>query len=683
MCASSKRNVVEEYTVSSPPVEPSHSKRESPAGRGVQTPFARLHHLLLGDPIPTSEADETRLRKLLALPVFSSDAISSVAYATQEILLALGAAGLATAANRAGYTHFTWGVTGAIGVLLILVAASYRQTIFAYPSGGGSYLVSKDNLGVSVGLIAAAALLIDYVLTVGVSIASGVQNLATIPLLTHYHIEKHLVPICLFFVVLLTIANLRGLRQAGALFAIPTYAFILLTYAMVVLGIVGPHIHWHMHLEAANQALPPGYGLAHSAGAIGIVVVLRAFANGCSAMTGTEAISNGIPAFQKPEPKNAATTLLWMACILGSLFLGISWLATTLHIVYWEHAGQTAPAVIDQISGTVFGRTGSWSWLYYAMQFATAGILILAANTSFADFPRLASILANDRFLPRHMSHRGDRLVFSSGIVLLGAFSALLLFIFKGSVDRLIPLYALGVFTAFTLSQSGMVVHWFRHKEKGWHVKAFINGIGATATGIVFCVILYEKFAEGAWSVLLVAVLLVFMFHRIHAQYDAIWGRIRLDKPATQPTPVILKGNNQVLVMIASVHRGIIPALEYADMLSKEFTAIYVEIEPERTQSVKETWAQEFPAIKLEVLPSPYRSLVKPVLDYIDTLERSPDDVVTVVIPETFTDRWWDILLHNTAGPMLKLQLLGRSDVVVTNVRYHIEDDAPSAPPIH
>ncbi|MCW3094610.1 MAG: trkD [Chthonomonadaceae bacterium] len=662
--------------MSSPGVESSPSESKESHVRAVQTPFARLHHFLLGDPIPTAEADEARLPKLLALPIFSSDAISSVVYATQEILLALGAAGLATAANRIAYTHYTWGVTGAIGVLLILVAASYRQTIFAYPSGGGSYLVSKDNLGVSVGLVAAAALLIDYVLTVGVSIASGVQNLATIPLLAHFHVEKHLVPICLFCVALLTLANLRGLRQAGALFAVPTYLFMLLAYTMVVLGLIGPHIHWHLHLEAANQTLPPGYGVVKS---LGMLVVLRAFANGCSAMTGTEAISNGIPAFQKPECKNAATTLLWMVCILGSLFFGISWLATKFHIVYWARAGQTAPAVIDQISGTVFGRTGSWSWFYYAMQFATAGILILAANTSFADFPRLASILANDRFLPHQLAHRGDRLVFSSGIVLLGMFSALLLFLFQGSVDRLIPLYALGVFTAFTLSQSGMVVHWFRHKEKGWRLKAFVNGIGAVATAIVFCVILYEKCTEGAWSVLLVAVVLVFLFHRIHKQYDAIWQRIRLDKPAAQPTPIAAQGNNRVLLMIANVHRGIVPALQYACIISSEFTALYVEIDPERTQSVKDTWAQEFPEIKLEVLPSPYRSLVRPVLDYIDKLERGAKDVVTVIIPETFTDHWWDVLLHDTAGPMLKLKLLGRSDVVVANVRCHIEDPAPSS----
>jgi amino acid transporter len=666
--------VGKENIVTAPLDQPPNIDPDEASSRLPVTPFGRLHRLLLGNPIPTRDADEARLPKILALPVFSSDAISSVAYATQEILLALGAAGLATAANRGSYTHNTLAVAGAIGVLLILVAISYRQTIFAYPSGGGSYLVSKDNLGVSVGLVAAAALLIDYVLTVGVSIASGVQNLVTIPMLAQYHVENHLVSICLFFVVLLTVANLRGLRQAGAFFAIPTYLFMLLAYVMILLGLVASHIGWHLHSEVANQVLPPGYGVTASVKAIGLLVVLRAFANGCAAMTGTEAISNGIPAFQKPESKNAAATLLWMAFILGSLFIGISWLATQFHIVYWEKNGQTAPAVIDQLSGTVFGRTGNWSWLYYIMQFATAGILILAANTSFADFPRLASILANDRFLPRDLANRGDRLVFSGGITLLGVFAALLLFVFKGSVDRLIPLYALGVFTAFTLSQAGMVVHWFRHRERGWQVKACVNGIGGLATAVVFGVILYEKFAEGAWSVLLVAVVLIFLFRRVHRQYDVIWEQVRLDKPGELPPSCAPEGANTVLVMVASAHRGIVPALQYARMISNEFKVLYVEIEPDRTETLKETWETDFPGVPLELLPSPYRSLVSPVLEYIDRVERGTKGIVTVIIPETFTDQWWDVLLHNSAGPMLKLQLMGRADVVVASVRYHVQD---------
>ncbi len=644
-----------------------------------QTPFGRLHRLLLGNPILTREENEARLPKLLALPVFSSDAISSVAYATQEILLALGVAGLAAASNHAAYTKYVWLVAGAIGVLLLLVAAAYRQTIFAYPSGVGSYLVSKDNLGVHVGLVAAAALLIDYVLTVAVSIASGVQNLATIPLLAH-SVGKHTVLICVLLVVLLTLVNLRGLKQAGAFFALPTYLFMALAYTMIGLGLVGGRLGWHLHPEAAPQTLPPGYGAAAGMGGVGLFVILRAFANGCFAMTGTEAVSNGIPAFQKPESKNAATTLLWMAFILGSLFVGISWLATKFYVIYWEKAGQTSPAVIDQLSGVIFGRTGQSAWLYYTMQFAPAGILILAVNTSFADFPRLASILANDRFLPRQLANRGYRLVFSGGIVLLGAFAALLLFVFKGSVDRLIPLYALGVFTAFTLSQTGMVRHWLKHREEGWHIKAAINGVGAVATALVFSVILYEKFPEGAWTVVVVAVMLVFVFHAIHNKYEAVWEQIRLDRLDESPPSLEAVAKNVVLVLIANAHRGIIPALRYGHLISRKFKALYVEVDPERTQGLKDEWQKMCSSVELVVLPSPYRSLVGPALDCIDAIEKGKEDVVTVILPETFTDAWWDVLLHSNAGPTLKLQLLGRTEVVVTNVRYHIEE-APHRSP--
>jgi len=651
----------------------SRNADNAPPVRTPRTPFARLHRLLLGDPIPTRDEKDARLPKLLALPIFSSDAISSVAYGTQEILLALGAAGLAAAVQRPAYTHYVWLVTGAIAMLLVIVAASYRQTIFAYPSGGGSYLVSKDNLGVHVGLIAAAALLIDYVLTVAVSIASGVQNLANIPLLASLQVAKHQVGICLFFVVMLTLANLRGLRQAGALFAFPTYLFVGLAYTMIVLGLAGSHLGWQIHPDAAPQTLPVGLGAGGGMGAIGLLVILRAFANGCSAMTGTEAISNGIPAFQKPESSNAATVLLGMAFILGSLFIGISVLATRLHIVYWEHNGMSAPAVIDQLSGTVFGRFGHWAWLYYAMQFATAGILILAANTSFADFPRLASILANDGFLPRQLSNLGDRLVFTGGIVVLGAFSIVLLIAFKGSVDRLIPLYALGVFTAFTLSQSGMVKHWFRHRGSGWITKAIINGTGAVVTGVVFAVIAYEKFAEGAWMVVVVAVLLVMLFRTIHTRYGAIWEQLRLDAPGEPAPSLQSRAKNVVLVLVASVHRGITPALRYAKMISKEITVLYVEINPDKTKDITEAWKKEFASVELVVLPSPYRSLVVPVLDYIDKVEKDADDVITVIIPEIFTDEWWDVLLGNSAGPTLKFQLMGRSDVVVSSVRFHVQ----------
>ena len=664
-----------------------------------------LRHLMLGNPIPNSESDEARLPKLLALPVFSSDAISSVAYATQEIVLALGAAGLAVSARQGVYAQYTWGVVSAIVLLLVIVAVSYRQTIFAYPSGGGSYIVSKENLGVNMGLVAAAALLIDYVLTVAVSIASGVQNLVGTPAL--HGLAGHVVLTCIAFVVFLTLAYLRGIKQAGALFAIPTYLFIVLAFGMIALGAFGPSLGWRLHPEAVNQDIPRL--AASGARTIGILVILRAFANGCSAMTGTEAISNGIPAFQKPESKNAATTLLWMAGILAALFIGISYLATHLHVVYWEQNGKTAPAVIDQLSSAVFGRTGRGVYLYYAMQFATAAILIIAANTSFADFPRLASILAGDRFLPYDLAHRGDRLVFSDGIVLLGVFSALLLFLFKGDVDRLIPLYALGVFTAFTLSQSGMVRHWLRERGKGWHVKAAVNGLGAITTGLVFCVIIYEKAPQGAWVVVVAAGLLVWMFKVIHGHFERIIGTLKfrdderpeLGQPTSPPPqestntdapPPKLVLRNQVIVLVNRPHRGVVPALRYAHLLAQDFEAVYVEIDPALTEMVKGEWQQFFPGVRLTVLESPYRSLVQPVRDYIaqkrgpapaesngSTLKPASEaangssvDLVTVVLPEYFTDDIWGFLLQNKAGSLLKVGLLHHDDVVLANVRYRV-----------
>src|SRR5580700_4029798 len=474
---------------------PAHAQPPKPTSAGQY-----LRRLIFGTPISSELMEHTLLPKFLALPVFASDAISSVAYATQQIVLALGAAGLYAASQRQAYTHYTMMVTGLIVALLAIVVVSYWQTVFGYPGGGGSYIVSKDNLttrrfGTLPGLIAAAALLIDYVLTVSVSIASGVQNLGGVPLppsLQWLHFD-HLVLWCLLFIGLLTFANLRGLKESGAMFAIFTYGFVVMCYVMIALGIFGHMIGWHFHLgqDIVNQE----WGPAKAAQTFGLVVIMRAFAQGCSAMTGTEAVSNGIPAFKEPKSHNAAVTLVWMGVILGSLFLGISFLAMQFHVVYWEHDGMTANAVIDQISGAVFVKTGQWRIGYYLTQFFTAAILVLAANTSYADFPRLASILGRDRYLPKQFSNLGDKLVFNNGIVILAVFAALLIIVKNGSVDALIPLYAIGVFTAFTLSQSGMVVHWFRLKriEKYWWLKAWINGIGAFATFLVLLDIGFEK----------------------------------------------------------------------------------------------------------------------------------------------------------------------------------------------
>ena len=502
----------------------------------------RLRRLLIGSPVSSEHMEHTLLPKLLALPVFASDAISSVAYATQQIILALGASGLYLLENRAAYTTNTLLIAGLIVGLLIIVVFSYWQTIFAYPKGGGSYIVSKDNLGDLPGLIAAAALLIDYVLTVSVSIAAGVQNLGGIPL-PHWlplHFER-LVPWCLLFIALLTMVNLRGLKESGALFAVFTYGFVLMCYVMLAVAIVGPFLGWKPHLGEIQDVYNhwPGQVEAarNAAKTFGALVLLRAFANGCSAMTGTEAVSDGIPAFQEPKSRNAAYTLAAMGVILGSIFIGVTWLAMHLHVVYWEAEGKTAPAVIDQISGAVFGKTGPLSLAYLLTQFFTASVLVLAANTAYADFPRLASFLARDRYAPKQFANLGDKLVFNNGIVLLGVFAAVLIAAKHGQVDALIPLYATGVFTAFTLSQSAMVMRWNTLRGKGWMRKACINGFGALTTFTVLCFIVYEKFKEGAWIVIFLIVLLVLLFRKIHAHYADVAAQLRLPQTPEEEPP--------------------------------------------------------------------------------------------------------------------------------------------------
>ncbi len=643
----------------------------------------RIRRLVFGSPVSSEHMEHTLLNKLVALPVFASDAISSVAYATQQIVLALGAAGLYALSQRHLYTQSTLLISSLIVALLVIVVISYWQTIFAYPSGGGSYIVSKENLGTLAGLIAAAALLIDYVLTVSVSIASGVQNLASVPFVTKYHLDEHLVGWCLFFIAFLTLANLRGLKESGALFAIFTYGFVVMCYVMILLGIFGPLIGWQPHLKEINDVYAnwPGGAdtAAKSAETLGLVVLLRAFANGCSAMTGTEAVSNGIPAFRAPKSHNAALTLVAMGAILGTIFMGVSWLAMHLHVVYWEQGGKTAPAVIDQISGAVFGKSGRWAIGYYLTQFFTAAILVLAANTSYADFPRLSSILARDRFLPKQLSHLGDKLVFNNGILALGIFAALLIIVKKGSVDALIPLYAVGVFLAFTLSQSGMVRHWWnlRHQETGWMRKAVINGIGAVATLLVLMDILYEKFLEGAWAVTLLIVLLVLMFRKIWAHYADVAQQLKLQGYTPPAAPL----SNTVLVMVASLNRGVLPALDYARSLSPDCRAVHIETDPERTPLLKARWEEYGHDVPLVILNSEYRSLFGPIKRYIDAVRTERrNHLVTVVVPEFVPTRWWHTLLHGNSGFLLKINLLNRSDVVVANVRYHLQElGAPPA----
>jgi len=652
-----------------PPTDPVDTSPFAPNQPESNTVVKSLRRLVFGNPISSQNAEHTLLPKVLALPVFASDAISSVAYATQQIILALGAAGLYTMEHRDEYTHYTMLITGMIVGLLIIVVLSYWQTIFGYPSGGGSYIVSKDNLGVIPGLIAAAALLIDYVLTVSVSIASGVQNLGGIPLphgLGWLHFD-HLVVWCLFFIALLTLANLRGLKESGALFAVFTYGFVIMCYVMIAIGLFGPLFGWRPHTQYINEAWGPG----KAGEALGLVVLARAFAQGCSAMTGTEAVSNGIPAFQKPKSRNAALTLIAMGIILGTIFLGVSALAMKLHVVYWEYKGQTANAVIDQISGAIFGKTGTWALGYYLTQFFTAAILVLAANTSYADFPRLSSILARDRFLPKQFANLGDKLVFNNGILVLGVFAAILIVAKNGSVDLLIPLYAIGVFLAFTLSQSGMVRHWFnlRHTEKGWQIKAAINGIGAVTTFAVLIDIAVEKFLEGAWTVMVLIVFMVLVFRKIYKHYAEVAEELKM----VHYTPPDAVFGNTVLVLVPSLHRGVMPALEYARSLSPDCRAVHISTDPEKTPMLKERWERWGKDVPLVILDSPFRELITPVMRYLDAVQKERSNhIVTVVVPEYVPTKWWHSILHGQSGLRLKFALLDRNDVVVANVRYYL-----------
>jgi amino acid transporter len=643
----------------------------------------RIRRAILGSPVSSQNAEHTLLPVFLALPVFASDAISSVAYATQQIVLALGASGLYMLAEKDRYTTNTLLIAGLIVALLVTVVFSYWQTIFAYPKGGGSYIVTKDNLGTMPGLVAAAALLIDYVLTVSVSIASGVQNLASIPFVQHWNLNEHLVLWSLIFIAILTLANLRGLKESGALFAVFTYGFVVMCYVMIGVALFGPLFGWHAHtgeIKAVYDHWPAASAATavHAAKTFGALVLLRAFANGCSAMTGTEAVSDGIPAFQEPKSKNAAMTLLAMGVILGTIFIGVTWLAMKLHVVYWEDGLKTAPAVIDQISGAIFGKTGVFSFAYLMTQMFTAAVLVLAANTAFADFPRLASFLARDRFIPKQFGNLGDKLVFNNGIIILGVFAAVLIAMKHGQVDALIPLYATGVFTAFTLSQSAMVQRWRRLRTPGWHKKALINGFGAVVTFIVLSFIVYEKFTEGAWMVLLLIVLLVLLFRLVFRHYADVATQLRL--PAEHAPPMAL--TNTVLLLVPGLHRGILPALAYARSLSPDCRALHIQVDAERTGALKSRWEEWAGEVPLVLLNSPYRSMVSPMMQYLDAVQvERRNHLITVIVPEFVPTKWWHTLLHGNSGLILKLALLGRKDVIVTNVRYYLQemDEAPSA----
>ena len=600
-----------------------------------------LKRLIVGAPMPLAQARHERLSKTVALAVFSSDAMSSVAYATEEILLILVLAGTAAA-------HLTVPIALAIAGLLVVVSVSYQQTIHAYPSGGGSYIVARANLGPTAGLVAAGALLIDYVLTVSVSVSAGVAALTSaVPwLLTHR------VLLGVVFTAAIAYANLRGVRESGRVFAVPTYLFIVTFSALVGTGL----FRW------LTGTLPAAAAAAETVAATQTLtwfLVLRAFASGCTALTGVEAISNGVPAFKHPEARNAAITMGWMAAVLGTLFIGVSVLASALGIT--PLADET---VVSQVARRLFGD----GFFYFLIQGSTTLILVLAANTSFADFPRLNSLLARDRYAPRQFRTLGDRLVFSNGILILAGLAAALIVVFGGDTHALIPLYAVGVFISFTLSQAGMVRHWLTDGGAGWRWRLGVNGVGALVTGAVTVVIAVTKFTHGAWIVVLLIPLLVVGFRAIYRHYDTVADELSLEHLVEEP-PV----NNTVLVLVGDLHMGVVKALRYAQSLSPSPKAVYVELDPSVTARLEERWSKGGCGVPLVVLASPYRSMLRPLLDYIGRIrERDANSVVTIVIPEFVPRRWWQHLLHNQTALLVKGALLFRRGVVVVDVPFHL-----------
>jgi amino acid transporter len=603
----------------------------------------RLKRVLVGRPIPTSLDQHERLSRITGLAVFASDALSSVAYATEAILLVLVAAG--TLALRASLP-----IAVAIAVLVGIVVASFRQSILAYPKGGGAYVVTRENLGRYPSLVAGAALLIDYVLTVAVSIAAGIDAITSaIPALWPYRVT-----LCVAGVLAISVANLRGVREAGRLFAAPTYLFVGAYLAMIGWGT----IRW---LGGDRPPLAPESGPLW-ADELTLLLALRAFASGCAALTGIEAVSDGVPAFRPPEAQNARQVLAALGLILIVLFVGITSLVYAFGIV--PVAGETTNS---QLARLVFGETP----LYFLVQGVTAVILVLAANTSFADFPRVASFLARDGFIPRQFANRGDRLAYSNGILILTILSAGLLVAFHGDTHALIPLYAVGVFLSFTLKQSSMVRYWLRRGGPGWPSGVAVQGVGATVTGVVMLVIAATKFAQGAWIVVILIPVLVVAFTVVRRHYDQVARQLSVEGAAPEP-PLTA---HTVLVLVGDVHRGVLRALRYARALSPDARGVYVEVTAEQTRRVEERWGRFAGDMPLVVLRSPYRSVAGPLLEYLDALQhQKTDHLVTIILPEFIPARWWQHLLHNQTALLIKGALLFRKGVIVTNVPYHLEE---------
>lgn len=649
--------------------------------------FGWIRHMLFGKALPTSRLAHEKLSNVLALPIFSSDALSSNAYATEAILGVLIVQG-------SGALHLALPIAVGICLLLAIVVLSYREIIFAYPDGGGAYPVSRDNLGTYPSLVAGASLLVDYVLTVATSVAAGVAAIVTmVSALAELHssymgpllwLQGHVTEVCIASILIITLGNLRGIRETGWWFATPTYVFIFSLIGTIIAGSLGMVTHAH-YLQHAVQN---GHRMDASrlgVSAVGWWLIFQAFSQGCTALTGVEAISNTVPLFRKPQDRNAAATMAWMGILAIVMFSGLTFLTGRFGIVAMDQNDPAYQSVIGMVADRAWPPL--LHWMFFVLQVSTALVLILAANTAFAGFPQLASMLAQDNYLPRQLANMGDRLAFSNGIVLLAVAAAVLIWIFHGIVDDLLSLYAIGVFTSFTLAQTGMVLRWNRLRTPGWQRSLVNNLMGAIATGFVTIIIAVSKFADGivinqnfhfgkyhphygAWIVIVLVPIMVWMFQKVHHHYDEMNHELSVE----DFVPIIPK-HNVVLVLVPRVHRGIIDALNYARLVSDDVRGVYVSTNTARTAEIKKEWELWAGDIPLVIMESPFRSLIRPLLNYIDAVQKErTDDYVTVILPEIVAHKAWHRILHNQAAPLLRLYLSGRKDVIVTSVRYFLQN---------
>lgn len=601
-----------------------------------------LRRLLMGAPIATERSEEEKVGVFGGMALFASDPMSSVAYGPEEVLLVLALAG------AAGMQHIV-PICVAIAILIWIVATSYRQTVLEYPSGGGAYVVARENLSPLTSHFAGAALLTDYIVSVAVAVSAGIAALTSaFPLLHDYRVG-----LCITCVVLIALINLRGVRETAGAFALPVYGFIVCAAITILMGLVRllrGELHPVPHEVLAQQATLTG---------VSAFLLLRAFSSGCVSLTGLEALANGVQAFREPRGRRAATVMTLLAIVLSTTVVGV---AVLIHHVRLQPV--EGVTVLSQIGEIVFGRTG----LYYALQLTTMAILVFAANSSFSGFPRLSAFMARDGYMPRQMANLGDRLVFQNGIIVLAGLAIMLIVAFRATVTALIPLYAIGVFTAFTLSQAGMVRHWQRQRGPGWQYKVAINGFGAICTAVVLVVVAVTKFIYGAWVVCLLIPLLVLGFQAIGRHYRYVASRLSLER-ASEVKPK----KNMVLLLVGGMHRGTLEALEYAKTLSAQVRAVHVETGGEANPRIKRLWDQWEKEIPLVVIPAPYRDLTEPLLDYIQQLrEEEGYDLVTVILPEFVVHSFWQSLLHNHSALWLQLRLSQVPGVAVLNMRYKL-----------